>query len=72
MGKPAIKPFNLRDIALTGEFIITPGSNDLSFRVGSNTAFLDMKEVYQLVRTLDHHSTKVWGDKWIDLFKETE
>lgn len=70
MGKPVIKPYNQRLIAEEGMFIIMPGANDLSFRVGVNTAFLNIDEVYNLVRTLDHHATTVWGDKWVERFKE--
>lgn len=68
MGKPPIKQSDVRGVATVGEFKIIPGANDLSFHVGMTTAFMDMKEVYQLVRTLDYQATQVWGDKWVAQF----
>lgn len=68
MGKPLIQPYNCRNVAGAGVITVKPGASDVSMQVAATTAFMSMDEVYQLIRTLDHHATTVWGKKWVELF----
>lgn len=64
MGKPPIKPSDVKAYAEPGVIHVKPMKDTLEVSIGVITLFLSQKEVAQLQRTLDHYANLVWPKEW--------
>lgn len=63
MGKPPIKPSDIKAYAEEGVVVLKPSKETLEISIGVVTLFLSEKEAWQLYNSLGYYAHQVWGDQ---------